>query len=178
MHVTYIYIFMTCCISLLICVNCFQAQPKYLKCIAVSCFYLASKICEEENVSQIAMLFVCASSTLNFTDLLWSVSDVTSCQKGHFGPFDQDACYQLFCLHNTCCSLTTQLLICLHYNVSFRANDFLFLCHFRLCLAQVSWSKRVSADVGRAMYCKWRESSWLSFHGTFKAQRLSIIFTL
>lgn len=27
-----------------------KAQPKYLKCIAVSCFYLAMKICEEEDV--------------------------------------------------------------------------------------------------------------------------------
>lgn len=48
-----------------------QAQPKYLKCIAVSCFYLASKIIEEdEMVPHIKDL-------IKNCDCIFSVSEIT-----------------------------------------------------------------------------------------------------
>lgn len=32
---------------------CLQARPKYLRCIAIACFFLAAKTCEEDEVSAV-----------------------------------------------------------------------------------------------------------------------------
>lgn len=32
---------------------CTQARPKYLRCIAIACFFLAAKTCEEDEVNAV-----------------------------------------------------------------------------------------------------------------------------
>ncbi|KAH6935429.1 hypothetical protein HPB50_005743 [Hyalomma asiaticum] len=64
-----------------------RAQPKYLKCIAISCFYLASKIIEEDEVSvgnkcgHFASFDVLATIALNCSrgvDVKWDLCRATS----------------------------------------------------------------------------------------------------
>ena len=48
-----IYLQFTKCVIFL-----FQARPKYLRCIAISCFYIAAKTLEEDEVSHHSALIL------------------------------------------------------------------------------------------------------------------------